>query len=165
MLLPRLTSNLPGEAGLNKLLAALGVFVVPVLQYPAAVAGEVDINAANAQMEDRIRSLGMQDAILGQMNRKGRSDEELRMALDLATRSLAECMVRAAVDQAQKQGLPATPVLRLLNGMYQGPEDVDDASENDVIRAFDFAAMESEKKACWETYLAEVDTRVSPAEE
>lgn len=150
---------------MNKLVTATGVFLIVVLLYPAAVAGDVDISTANAQMEERIRSLGLQDSILAQMSRKGRSDEELRTALDLATRSLAECMVTAVIDQAEKQSLPATPVLRLMSGIYLGPEDVEDASENDVIRAFDFKAMEPDKQVCYETYMAEVDTRVSPAEE
>lgn len=136
-----------------------------VLLFQAAIAEEVDIGVATSQVEDHIRSLGMDDAIFAQMNRKGRSDDELRMALKSATRSLAECIVKAVVDQAEEQGLPATPILRLMSGIYQGPEDVEDVSEIDVIRAFDFESMESDKRSCDEAYLAEVDSRVSPVDE
>ena len=132
---------------------------------PLGMAEEVDINIAHSQMEEHILSMGMNDAILAQMNKRGRSDAELRMALKSATSSLAECMVKSVIDQAAEQGLPATPVLRLISGVYQGPEDVEDATEIDVIRAFDFTAMERDKQSCFEKYMADVEVQVAPVDQ
>lgn len=129
------------------------------------MAEEVDISIANSQMEEHILSIGMNDAILAQMNRKGRSDGELRMALRSATSSLAECIVKSVIDQSVEQGLPATPVLRLMSGIYQGPDDVEDATEIDVIKAFNFEAMERDKQSCYEKYMADVDVQVTPVDE
>ena len=126
---------------------------------------EVDVSVAISQMEEHIDSLGMSDAIVAQMNRKGRSDSELQMALISATSSLAKCIVNAVIDQAEEQGLPATPVLRLMSGIYQGPDDVEDAGEIDVIRTFNFGAMERDKQSCFEQYMADVDTQVAPVDE
>lgn len=126
---------------------------------------EVDVGVAISQMEEHILSLGMGDAIIAQMDRNSRTDGELKMALRSATNSLAECMVKSVIDQAEKQGLPATPILRLMSGIYQGPGDVDDASEIDVIKTFDFGAMERDKRSCYEQYEADVDTRAAPVDE
>jgi hypothetical protein len=142
-----------------------GASAALILMSSIGLAEEVDISIANSQMEEHFLSLGMNDAILAQMNRKGRSDAELRMALKSANRSLAECLVRSVLDQAAEQGLPATPVLRLMSGIYQGPEDVEDATEIDVIRAFNFDAMERDKQSCYEQYMADVDTQVAPVDE
>ena len=126
---------------------------------------EIDLSIAVSQMEEHILSLGMNDAIVAQMNRKGRSDGELEMALGSATNSLAKCIVKSVINQAEEQGLPATPVLRLMSGIYQGPEDVEHVSEIDVLRTFDFGAIERDRQSCYEQYMAEVDTRVAPVDE
>jgi hypothetical protein len=126
---------------------------------------EVDVGVAISQMEEHILSLGMSDAIIAQMDRNGRRDGGLKMALRSATNSLAECMVKSVIDQAEKQGLPATPILRVMSGIYQGPGDVDDASEIDVIKTFDFGAMERDKRSCYEQYEADVDTRAAPVDQ
>ena len=134
-----------------------------VIASSAANAEEVDIDAAKSQLEAHLRSLGMDDAILAQMNRKGRTDDEMKAAFNQARSSLAECIVKVVVAQAQEQNLPAMPVLRLMSGVYFGPEDVEDASEIDVIKAFDFEAMGRGKQSCHEAYRAEIDARVQSA--
>lgn len=149
---------------LNRLAPILISLSALVIASSMATAEEVDINAAKSQMEKRLRSFGTDDAILAQMNRKGRTDDELEAALNKARSSLAECIVKAVVAQAQAQDLPATPVLRLMSGVYLGPEDVEDASEIDVIKAFDFEAMDRGKQSCHEAYRAEIDARVKPAD-
>ena len=144
------------------------IFVVSAALFllsPFGRSEEVDVRIAISQMEEHIHSLGMNDAIVAQMNRKGRSDGELEMALRSATNSLAKCIVKSVVGQAEEQGLPATPILRLMSGIYQGPEDVEDASEIDVIKTFDFGAMERDKQSCYEQYMADVDTQVAPVDE
>ena len=142
-----------------------GVSAAFILLSPLGMSEEVDMSIANSQMEEHILSIGLNDAILAQMNRKGRSDGEMRVALKSATSSLAECIVKSVIDQAAEQGLPATPVLRLMSGIYQGPEDVEDATEIDVIKAFNFEAMERDKQSCFERYMADVDVQVAPVEE
>ncbi|MGB5411368.1 MAG: hypothetical protein WBN09_07555 [Woeseiaceae bacterium] len=144
------------------------IFVVSAALFllsPLGRSEEVDVSIAISQMEEHIHSLGMTDAIVAQMNRKGRSDGELEMALRSARSSLAKCIVESIIGQAEEQGLPATPVLKLMSGIYQGPEDVEDASEIDVIKTFDFVAMERDKQSCYEQYMADVDTQVAPADE
>ena len=123
------------------------------------------MDVARAQMVGSINSLGMFDAILAQMKRKGRTDDELKADLRQATWSLADCLVEAVVAQAQKQKLPATPVLRMMSRIYNGPEDVEDFSEIDVIQTFDFDAMEGDKQVCNEKYLMEIDAQLTPVEE
>ena len=139
--------------------------LVLVLPSSVAMAEEVDMDVARAQMEEHIRSFGMSDAILAQMKRKGRTDDELEADLNRANSSLADCIVNAVVTQAQNQELPATPVLRMMSGVYRGPEDVEDVSEIDVIQTFDFDAMEGDKQACYQKYMAEIDAQVASAEE
>lgn len=142
----------------------LGVCAALVLLSPLGRAEEVDVSIANTQMEEHIRSIGMNDEILARMNSKGRSDGELRMALESATRSLAECIVKSVIDQAEKQDLPAMPVLRLMSGIYEGPEDVEDATEIEVVRAFDFDAMERDKQSCFDKYMSDIDVQVAPVD-
>ena len=154
-----------GPVKLSKFPSLFGVSAALILLSPSGMAEDVDISIANSQMEERILSMGLNDSILAQMNRKGRSDAELRMALKSATRSLAECLVESVIDQAVEQGLPATPVLRLMSGIYQGPEDVEDVTEIDVIKAFNFETMEPDKQSCYEQYMTNVDTQVAPVDE
>lgn len=142
-----------------------GVFASLILLSPSGMVEEVDISAARSQMEEHILSMGLNDAILAQISRRGRSDTELSMALRSATSSLAGCIVNAVIDQAAEQGLPATPVLRLMSGIYQGPEDVEDATEIDTIRAFNFEAMGRDKQSCFEKYMTDVDVQVAPVDE
>ena len=145
-------------------LITLAIFSTILSFSTATGADEDSLDTAIRQLSDHMMSLGSLTAIQNQMNRKGRSDAELRSALVQAFESLAECTVNAVVAQAKRQNLPATPVLRVMSGIYNGPEDVESADEIKTIQSFDFGAMEPAKKACQAKFMDEVDTRVKAVE-
>ena len=81
-----------------------------------------------------------------------------------AFESLAKCTVNAVVAQANRQNIPAAPVLRMMSGIYNGPEDVESVDEIKTIQSFDFGALDPAKEACQEKFLDEVDARVKAVE-
>ena len=119
-------------------------------------ANEDSLDAQKKHMSDYMMSLSSLEGIQDQMTRNGRSDSELRSALIQAFRSLASCTVDAVVEQANRQDLSTTPVLRMMSGTYSGPEDVESTDEVETIQAFDFDAISAARQTCNKTFMDDI---------
>jgi len=135
---------------------ALSIWILTLSCGLAVGAEEDDPDTQKKQMSEYMMSLGSFAPIRNQMTRDGRSDSELESALVQAFESLASCTVDAVVEQANRQNLPATPVLRMMSGIYTGPDDVESLDEIETIRSFDFDAVEAGKEVCQEKFMDDI---------
>ena len=132
------------------------IFAIALFISSGVGADDGGLDVEKKQLSDHLISLGPLSPIQDQMTRNGRTDAELRSALIQAFESLASCIVDAVVAQANQQNLPATPVLRMMIGIYNGPEDVESVDEIETIRSFDFDAIKGARMTCNEKFMDDI---------
>jgi len=132
------------------------ICTVALIFSTAIGANEDSLDSEKKRMSDYMMSLGPLKGIQDQMTRDGRSDAELRSALVQAFKSLASCTVDAVVAQANRQGLPATLVLGMMSGIYEGPDDAESMNETETIQSFDFDAFNAARRTCNEKFMDDV---------